>query len=368
MKFCCYKSDLKEAVQFAMRAVANKPQTPVLSGIYIKTEGTMLELQSNNFSVGIAAKIPVNVEVPGATVVSGKKFMEFVRNMPDDTITIEESENVLSLKSGGATVDLLTMSPDDFPKVETLGSETGFKIKAGSLKNLIRRTVFSVARGNDRPLFTGCCFEIKDNEIISTATNAHRLAQYKENLVGEYPSCKFVVPAETLSGILSRLDGVAADDFIEVNYNVQKVSFMFESVLVTSRLLAGEFPPVDKVIPKETATQIEVATAELKAAADFVSLMSKETEYNTVKFVIDDYGLEVSANSPEAGGAVKNVEAKFSGEDLEIAFNVDYITDALKVVDSPKLKLEFNDRFSPMLLIEPDNPNFIYVATPVRTS
>ena len=121
MKFSCYKNDLTEALQFVIKAVAVKPMTPILAGIYLKAEGSMLELQANNFSTGIITRIPVNTEVSGETVVSGKRFQEFVRNMPDDTITFsdEDSNNTLSIESGGANVQLLTMAAGDFPKVKT---------------------------------------------------------------------------------------------------------------------------------------------------------------------------------------------------------------------------------------------------------
>ena len=103
MKFSCYKSDLTEALQCVIRAVAVKPMTPILAGIYLKAEGSMLELQANNFATGIITRIPVNTEVTGEVVVSGKRFQEFVRNMPDDTITFsdEDGGNLLQITSGG---------------------------------------------------------------------------------------------------------------------------------------------------------------------------------------------------------------------------------------------------------------------------
>ncbi len=367
MKFSCYKSDLNEALQFVIRAVAVKPMTPILAGIYLKAEGSMLELQANNFSTGIITRIPVNTEERGETVVSGKRFQEFVRNMPDDTITISDEGNTLMIESGGASVGLLTMAAEDFPKVKTPETENSFKIRTTTLKSLIRKTVFAVAKEDSRPIFTGCCFEVKGNKISLVATNTHRLALAKELLNEEYADCSFVVPAETLRGLMYRIDPNDIENYVTINYSARYLTFTFDNVFVTSRLIEGIFPPYDRVIPADSATQVIVDADDFKQAVEFVALMSKETEYNTVKFFFADGSIEISSTSPEIGDATKNVDAKIDGADLEISFNVNYIVDVLKVLESDRLLIELNDRFSPAKFSEPENPLYVYVATPVRT-
>ena len=369
MKFSCYKSDLTEALQFVIRAVAVKPMTPILAGIYLKAEGSMLELQANNFSTGIITRIPVNTEVKGETVVSGKRFQEFIRNMPDDTITIsdEDSGNTLAIESGGAAVELLTMAAGDFPKVKTPETDNSFKIRTTALRDLIRKTVFAVAKDDSRPIFTGCCFEIKGNKISLVATNTHRLALAAEQLNNAYNDCSFVVPAETLRGLMLRIDPKDVENYVTINYSTRYLTFTFDNVFVTSRLIEGTFPPYDRVIPASSATQVTVDSVEFKNAVEFVSLMSKETEYNTVKFVFANGGIEISSTSPEIGGAVKNVEAQIDGDELEISFNVNYIVDVMRIVDAKEINIALNDRYSPAKFTEPDNPDYVYIATPVRT-
>lgn len=366
MKFSCYKNDLSEALQFVIRAVAVKPMTPILAGIYLKADGTLLEMQANNFSTGIRTQIPVNTEAPGEIVVTGKRFQEFVRNMPDDTITFHDEDNTLVIESGGANVELLTMSSADFPKVKTPETESSFNIRTNTLRDLIRKTVFAVAKDDTRPIFTGCCFEVRGDQISLVSTNTHRLALAKEELPEAFGDCSFVVPAETLRGLLSRIDPRDSDNYVRVDYSTRYLTFTFDNVFVTSRLIEGMFPPYDRVIPTSSTTQVNVNTADFKAAIDFVALMSKETEYNTVKLVFSGEGIEISSNSPEVGGAVKRVEADFNGDELEISFNVDYIADVLRVIDSPRVNIALNDRYSPAAFTEPDNDSYVYVATPVR--
>ena len=367
MKFTCYKNELVEALQFAIRAVAVKPQTPVLAGIYLKAEGSMLELQANNFFTGIIVHIPVSIEEPGEVVVSGKRFQEFVRNLPESTATFYKEDSTLVIESGGASVELLTMAAVDFPKVKTPETVFSFRIRTTMLKDLIRRTVFAVGKDETRPIFTGCCFEIKGDKISLVATNAHRLALATERLSESYDECSFVVPAETLRGIMARIDPGDVDNFVTIKYSSRFLTFTFDNVFVNSRLIEGIFPPYDKVIPSSSTTHIQTRTAELKRVVEFISLMSKETEYNTVKLIIDSNNIEISSNSPEVGGAKWNVEAEVSGESLTISFNVDYIAEVLRVIDSEYVHIEMNDRYSPAAFKEPGNDNYIYIATPVRT-
>ncbi|MBQ3442893.1 MAG: DNA polymerase III subunit beta [Selenomonadaceae bacterium] len=368
MKFSCYKSDLTEALQFVIRAVAVKPMTPILAGIYLKAEGSMLEVQSNNFSTGIVTRIPVNTEVAGETVVSGKRFQDFVKNMPDDTITFsdEDSSNFLTIESGGAAVELLTMTASDFPKVKTPETDQSFRIRTTALRDLIRKTAFAAAKDNDRPIFTGGSFEIKGDKITLVATNTHRLAFASEQLSESYPDSSFVVPADSLRGLMLRIDPKDIDNYVTINYSTRYLTFSFDNVFMTARLIEGQFPPYDRVIPSSSTTHVKVDTVEFRNAVEFVALMSKETEYHTVKLSFSNGGVEVSSNSPDIGGAVKNVEATIEGDDLDINFNVNYIVDVLKVIDGKELNIALNDKFSPAAFTEPGNENYIYVATPVR--
>ena len=368
MKFSCYKSDLLDALTFAAQALSAKPQTPILLGIYLNADNSTLELQANNFSIGIITRIPVNVEQPGSIVVSGKRLVNFVKNMPDDTISFAVEDNSLRLDSGGANVDLLTMKPEDFPKVKTPETDGSFKILASLLHDLIKRTIYAVATDDSRPIFTGVKVDIKADTITLVATNTHRLALANAKLPDSYPDCSFVVPAKTLNTALSRINPKDADNYINICHSNNYLTFQFDNVFINSRLLEGVYPPHDRVIPKSSDTRVAVDTNDFKQAINFVALMSKETTYNTVAFDICDNAIEISSNSSEVGTANKFVEADIDGNhDLRISFNVAYISDVLKVVDSPKLNIAFNDKYSPCLFTEPNNDNFLYVATPVRT-
>ena len=369
MKFSCYKDDLNEALLLVSKSVAVKPMTPILAGIYLKAEDSLIELQANNFLTGIIMRISANVEVPGEVVVSGKRLQDFIRSMPDNTITFskEDGNNTLNIESGGAKVGLLMMDANDFPKVKTPEAAHTFKMSKNDLGDLIRKTVFAVAKDESRPVFTGCLFEVKGDKIFLVATNTHRLALASKQLDETYPDVGFLVPADTLRGLITKNILSDNDSEVTISCSLRYVTFTFDNVFLNSRLIEGLFPSYNKVIPASTETHVKVDTAEFKRAVDFVSLMAKEIEYHTVHFVIGNNAVEISAGSNDFGDAFGKIEAEIEGPDVTISFNADYIADALKVINTPQLKIDLNDKFSPAAFTEPGNDDFVYVATPVRT-
>ena len=365
MKFSCYKSDLNEALNFVSRAVAPKSQTPVLSGILINANGGRVELQGNNLSTGIVTSIPASVEVPGITVVSGKRFVEFVRNMPDDTLTVTLEQNILMLASGGADVNLLTMDPDDYPKVQSVAAEKTFRINMTTLGNLIRKTAFAASVDDSRPIFKGVYFKIDGENITCAATNTHRLAVMKDHLSDTCPPCEFIVPADALRNIATKFFKESSDT-VEIKLSDRNVSFQFDNYLVTTRLVEGIYPAFEKIIPQDFATTANVNTAEFRTAVNFVALLAKDNQYNSTKFEVSRYGVDISAASPDVGEATQSVECQFDGEDIDVHFNVNYIADIFKAVDGDHIELKFNDKYKPAQFACPDDPNFIYIVTPVR--
>lgn len=368
MKFSCYKSDLIEALQFVIKAVAVKPMTPILAGIYLNAEGSTLEMQANNYSTGIIVKIPVNTESPGEVVIGGKRLYDFIRTIPGETITFSDgnSAGTVIIKAGGAGVELITMDTEDFPKVKRPQGDYTFSVGTKVLRELIRRTIFAVSKEETRPIFMGCSFEIRGEELTLIATDTHRLALATDKLMEPAFDCKFIVPAETLRGLLRRLEQRTVDNSIVMDYSTRYLTFSFDNVFINSRLIEGEFPPYNRVIPQSAATNTYIDREEFRNTIDFIALMSKDSEYNTVKLAFSNGRVEISSNSNDGEVAAKSLPVDMIGEDVEIAFNVDYVLDAIKVIEASKVNIQLNDRLSPALFKDNDFEKYIYVVTPVR--
>ncbi|MBO4779466.1 MAG: DNA polymerase III subunit beta [Selenomonadaceae bacterium] len=368
MKFSCYKDDITKALKFVLRAAATKPATPILAGVYLRAENNILTLQANNYQLGIIAKIPVNTETNGATVVSGKRLNDFLSKIDGDVITFNDSGDILTINSGSAVVELLTMKPDDFPQVKESDIGRSCQVRAAWLKDLIRRTVFAVSKDESRPIFTGGLIQIGNGKISFTATNTHRLAHatLPSDDVTDY--AEFTIPAESLTALMNQLDPKEIDTEVDIRWDDKTFAAKFNNFVMVSRQIEGMFPPFDRIPPKSTATNVEVEVAPLKRALEVVALIAKEDFYNTIKLGIADGGIKISATSSEVGNVENFVQAKVTGDELNIAFNVNYILDMLKVVNSTTIHIGFNDMYSPAKFTEDGDSNYIYVVTPVRSA
>lgn len=364
MKFICYRKDLSEVLKTVIRAAAVKPMTPILSGIYIKAEGNNLELQANDYTVGIIARIPVKTEVAGETVVSAKRLADFVAKFQGDMISADDSNGSLQIRSGNSNVELLTMDANDFPKVKSPASVTNrIKMRESVLKDLLRKTAFAVSVEEDRPVFTGVMFDIKDNILSLVATNTHRIALAKTRVVDFDWTNSAVVPAKALNIVANTLND--SSDPVEFKIDSKHATFDFQNYTITVRLLEGEFPSYDKVLLKGSTTQAALNAKDFKRALELVNVMAKENEYNTVKLNIASGGINISSTSPDIGNADSSVDAEITGDDLSIAFNAAYVSDFLKLTDG-QINIRFNDRYSPAEFTAVDDDDFIYIVTPVR--
>ena len=370
MNFTCSRRDLVEAFNVVSKAVSAKPQMPILSGIYMKAEGSTLELQANNFEMGIITKIPVNTEDPGEIVVTGKYLQEVVRKLSGETVNIshDESQHIANIKSDTANFKLLSMSSEDFPKVKSPETFSTFSIRAATLKNLIRKTAYACANEEVRPVFTGCCLELAGNSVSMIATNTHRLAIMKDTLEAELENLAFIIPSKTLWELFKMLDVSDPSNSVTIECSRKNISFTFDNIFMTSRLIDGQFPPYDKVILKTAETTATVKVSEMMDAVDRVALISKETEYNTIRFIFTQEGINISSDSPEVGRAEEQISARIEGADIDISFNVKYIVDVLKVIDTEECIIRLNKPLSPVDIREKDRNDFIYVVTPVRTN
>lgn len=156
------------------------------------------------------------------------------------------------------------------------------------------------------------------------------------------------------------------ENFVEIKYSNRIVTFKFDATYITSRLIDGEFPSYDKALQNDFLTDIELNKIEFRNAVDIVALTARESDYKTVKFDVMHGRMEISASSPDIGEARKTIEAQVRGDTMEIAFNVEYVLEVLRVMDSPRVHVQLGGKYEPALFCEHDNPNYSYVVTPVR--
>lgn len=368
MKLQCVKSELANALQIVSKAVATKPQTPILSGIYLKASEGVLELQATNYEIGIIARIDADIEEPGEIAISGRYFQDVVRSLPGDNVKLifSREENILHINSNQANFTLVSMNAAEFPTVKELAGDLQFTIKDNVLRGLIKKTAFACATDDGRPVFTGCSLAISDTKVTMAATNTHRLAVKYETFDQNLGKMKIIIPSKTLSELLHNMTSeIPTDVNITCSYN--RISFQFDNLFMTSRLIEGQFPDYNRVIPSSFETHVKLDTAAFAGAVDRVSLISRSGEYNIIKLEFAGGTLHITSNNPDIGKAEETIEAEIDGPDLTIAFNAQYIIDVLKTIETKVCRLDLGKPLTPIAMREENDESFIYIVTPVRT-
>ena len=259
------------------------------------------------------------------------------------------------------------MQENEFPVIEPLKGQINFNLKNDIFLNFIKKTSFACATDESRPVFTGCLMDITDENIVMAATNMHRLALIKGNI--NYISdnnIKIIIPAKILNEFTHIFNSEIPTD-IQISCTHNKISFSYENIYVISRLIEGQFPDYNRVIPKEFKTHVNINKNEFQSALDRVSLISRSGDYNIIHFEFVDNIVRISSDNPNIGKAEETINVDIEGPGINISFNAKYIIDVLKAIDAENFIFSFNQPLTTASITQRDNKNFVYVVTPVRT-
>ena len=352
MRITISRKELADALKFVNKACVVKSQIPIMSGIYLSATESCLELQATDNTLGIIAKIPANVEENGATVIVGKYFLETISKLNGDTVTISTGESLAEIASGGTKYNLLKMSAQQEENLHI------FTLSQRKLKNLIRRTYFSadLSKTTSRQIFTGVLFQFGGENLTLAATNTHRLAVMSEKISVPVDELKFIVPAKILQEISAMLE----DGEIKISYTGKTANFIFANYLVTARVISGEFPPYERLLNEEKNIFATVEVDEFRKTLERVEVIAKESEYQTITLKF--------ASSNEVGKVEEFISAEISGGELDIAFNIGYWLDVLKVLDTEKIIIGMTKPLAPAEVKMVGDDSFQYIITPVRRS
>ena len=379
MNITLAKSDLISALQIVSKGLSTKPQTPILSGIYMTAKEGQLELQSTNYELGFIVTIPAEIHTTGTAVLPGKYLTEFARKLPAEEVSINtnSSDGLAVIKSGTARFTLRTMEIGDFPVLQRMEGTLQFTIKDRTLARLVKKSAFACLREEQRdrrPIFTGCQLEVEGKEVTFAATNVHRLAVKSELLEEDAGQIRIIIPAKFLEEVTRTITGdVPTDIHVTCSYN--QISMSAEGIYMTSRLIEGAFPDYRRVIPQDAniRTRVTLDAASFASAVERASLIARTDQYNIVKLAFEQGLMRISSNSPEIGEAEETISAEVEGADVTIAFNASYLMDAVKSLDSDTFILSLQGanaqgmNLSPITIREEADPDYIYVVTPVRT-
>ena len=369
MKFVCEKEKLLKAINSVTKAVPSKTTMPILEGILIQTNDKELKLTTYDLEIGIEYIIEANIEEQGATVVNAIMFSEIIRKLPDTDINIYlNGQNLLVIECEGSLYKLATMNPDEFPELPKINVENSIEIEQNSLKDMIRKTIFAVSNEENRPIFTGCLFEIKNNKLNVVAVDGFRLAWKTKFLSSQQNDFTAVIPGRTLNEV----NKIILDSFDTIKIGVSKNQALFEmeNCKLVTRLLDGEFLNYSSVIPENWETRIRVNKLNLQNCFERISLISSSSIEKEKKYPVKvsvDVGKVIISCTNQTGDAKEEMFVTTEGKNLEAGFNPKYFLDALRSIDDEEVFVDFGTSISPCI-IRPteENGDYIYMVLPIR--
>ena len=368
MKIVCEKEKILKAINSVTKAVATKTTMPILEGILIQTNDKEVKFTTYDLEIGIEYIIDANVEQQGSTVVNAIMFSEIIRKLPDTDIKISLNEkNLLVIECEGSLYKLATMNPDEFPELPKIAVENSIEIEQNTLKEMIRKTIFAVSIEENRPIFTGCLFEIKNNKLNVVAVDGFRLAWKSKFLQSHQNDFSAVIPGRTLNEVNKII--LDSFDMIKIGVSKNQALFEMENCKLVTRLLDGEFLNYNSVIPEKWETRATVNKNNLQNCFERISLISassieKEKKY-PVKLSVEIGKMIISCTN-QTGDAKEEMFISTEGQNLEVAFNPKYFLDALRAIDDEEINVDFGSSISPCIIRPVDDGDYIYMILPIR--
>lgn len=366
MKIIVNSLDLNDAISKVCKALPVRDVAPILECIKITAENDKLTLFATDKDLAIEKTVDANVIVGGATLVPGKVFGDYVRNIADaaNDVSLETSDDGrLVISTAGSECTITTLDVDDYPEDEQINNERYFAIQEINLKELINNVIFSVATDDSRPMLKGVYFEAKEYAVTAVATDGYRFAMSKKALEEKAEFINATVPARSLSE-LAKLLGDSENVlkvYIEKNYLLVVLE---NTKLLTRLLVSGQYIRYDNIIPKEFVSTLLVNKEAFEKSLNTASIMSRGDKNNLVVLDIEEYNMNITSTN-QYGTARENVTISLSGKDVRCAYNAKYINDCLKVINAESIKMEFAQHSSCVITIN-NSDEVLYFILPVR--
>ncbi len=346
--------------------VERRHTLPILANVLIRKSGSSLQLTTSDLEIQIRTTAELGGDTGNfTTTVGARKLIDILRTMPaDQTVALESSQNKVILKGGKSKFTLQTMPAEDFPLVqESPGFGPVFSVPQKTLKDLLSQVSFAMAVHDIRYYLNGILFVAEGKQLSLVATDGHRLAFASALLDVEVPRQEVILPRKTVIEMQRLLSD--AEGAIEMQFANNQAKFSFGGMEFVTKLVEGKFPDYNRVIPKNHKNRITLGRLPLLATLQRTAILTSD-KFKGVRLNIEPGTLRVASNNAEQEEAVDELDIDYTGDSIEIGFNVTYLIDALSNMDQEMVKLELSDGNSSALFTIPDNATFKYVVMPMR--
>ena len=365
MQISINRDELLKPLSYAAGVVERRQTLPILSNVRLRYYDGVLELTGTDLEVEVVTTIKLDGAQAGEVTIPARKLYDICRALPAQAeIKITVDEERAQVQSGKSRFTLLTLPSADFPSVDTGGWDLNLSLPERDLKRLLDKTQFCMAHQDVRYYLNGLLLEVKQSELRAVATDGHRMG-LSELKLGQAASedRQAIVPRKGVQEIGRFLDSNERQAELKLSRNHVQVGV--EGVMLTSKLIDGRFPDYTQVIPSSHRNIARIDRLLLREALGRTAILANE-KYRGVRLTLSAEKAVINAHNPEQEEAQEEIEAVYSGEELEIGFNVNYVIEAINGLEGEQVELGLNDANSSCTLQAPGQPQTRYIVMPMR--
>jgi DNA polymerase III subunit beta len=353
-------------LQTVSRVASTRSAIQALSGVQLAASSELCELRATDMDVGLRVPLEAEVTREGVVVLPARLIVDVVRSLPSPSVSLElrAAEQDVEVVSGKATFHIRTLRTEDFPPFPEPDPETAVALPAEAFVSTALKVAGSASRDETRPVLTGILVSATDRELRMVATDSYRLSVKETTLESALPSAFEVnVPARALQE-LARVAAHAGDEELSVSVRQNQVLFVLGRVILSSRLIDGQFPNYRQLLPESFEHELRVAGGELTDVVRRISLLAQKNAPLRLAFAPGE--LTVSAQTPDVGEAQESLPVAFEGEPLEIGFNPEFLRAGLEAIEEGDVLLKLISPLRPGLIEAADESRFQYLIMPIR--
>ncbi|MFK0376956.1 DNA polymerase III subunit beta [Pandoraea sp. NPDC090278] len=360
------RDNLLRPLQIVSGIVERRHTLPILANLLIRKHGQDISFLSTDLELQITTTADCGAGADDvATTVAARKLLDILRNMPDAEVALSLSDKRLTVAAGKSRFQLQTLAAEDFPTVaEANDYAASFALPQRAFRQLLGMVHFAMAQQDIRYYLNGMLLVVEGEKIEAVATDGHRLAYCNTTIAGEkFARQEVIIPRKTILELQRLLEDI--DDPVQIDVAPSQVKFRFANVELVSKLVEGKFPDFNRVIPKGYSKGFVISREELHRSLQRAAIVTSD-KFKGVRFLVSENQLKISANNTENEEAQEEIEIDYTGESVDIGFNVTYLLDVLSNLKVEQVKVSLGDANSSALITLPDNDEFKYVVMPMR--
>ena len=370
MKLSLMQENLARGLSLVSRAVSSRSTLPVLGNVLLRTQDGGLRLTATNLEIGISAWVPGKIETDGALTVPARLITDVVGGLPSgERVDLEvESGTTLLVRAGAFRTHLRGIEADEFPVIPAAGERPTTQVSQKTLKRALAEVTFAAASDETRPILTGVLTHLAGQQLTLAAADNYRIAVKKLDVIQSVEETRVVVPARSYAELMRVLGDSEEPVDIILAQAKNQVIFRIDTTEVVSRLIEGQFPNYQSVLPTSHSTRALIDRDELLKAVRLSALIASSAA-NVIKLGFGEDGSEgiTIAAAADIGDAEGTVESRLEGDPVTIAFNARYLLEALQNMEADQLAVELSGPLAPGVLKPVDDPAYVHVIMPVRT-